>query len=323
MPNARVACSLVVLIGMLTTGLPAAAQAPRQTEVHVIFIAAALPGHAADVMANGARRAAADIGVHLDYRALRAADLDRVDLLVDAGVASPPDGLVFATEDSESLPVSIEAAIGAGIPVVSVGPRSDRMPAPGILMHVETDTALAGNEAGRQLAALGVSNALCLRVDVWQKGNVRCSSAAAAFAERGGAMGVLNALDPAGDPSGIRGAVAARLRADPTIDGLLMTDVASTSQALGAVKDAGRLTTMTLATFDLAPDALDALAAGEMAFAVDEQPFLQGYLAVMSLALGIRDGPMHGRGERILVQPVMVTQQDAAWVRQLERKGIR
>jgi simple sugar transport system substrate-binding protein len=136
-------------------------------------------------------------------------------------------------------------------------------------------------------------------------------------------MDLLTALDPAGDPSGIRGAVAARLRADPTIDGILMADAASTSQALGAIKDADRLDTITLATFDLGVDALDALAAGEMAFAVDQQPFLQGYLAVMSLTLYVRDGLLPGGGGPILVGPVMVTQEQAARVRDLARQVIR
>ena len=41
---------------------------------------------------------------------------------------------------------------------------------------------------------------------------------------------------------------------------------------------------MTLATFDLSPEVLTAVRDGDMLFAVDQQPYLQGYLPVMLLA---------------------------------------
>ena len=60
-----------------------------------------------------------------------------------------------------------------------------------------------------------------------------------------------------------------------------------------------------------------------MAFAVDQEPFLQGYLAVQSMALYARYGLLPGGGKPLLVGPVMVTDHDVARVRQLERQGIR
>jgi simple sugar transport system substrate-binding protein len=191
------------------------------------------------------------------------------------------------------------------------------------VLHVSTDESVAGMAAGRQLAALGVTNGLCLTVEVGEPAGVRCSGAATALARNRGVMDVLTALDPWGDPSGIRGALAARLRTDPTIDGILMTDAASTSQALSAVKDAGRLASITLGTFDPGTDALDALEAGELTFAIEQQPFLQGYLALMSLALYVLDGLLPGGGGPVTVGPVVVTRQEATRVRELVRQGIR
>jgi simple sugar transport system substrate-binding protein len=102
-----------------------------------------------------------------------------------------------------------------------------------------------------------------------------------------------------------------------------MTDAASTSRTLGAITGVGRSFGLTLATFDIGADALDALEAGEMAFAVDQQPFLQGFLPVMALALYARAGLAAGGGDQLQVGSVMVTQEDAAQVRTLHQLGVR
>jgi simple sugar transport system substrate-binding protein len=317
-----VSCSAVALAGLFLAGLPFGGVALDRPALHFTYITTGR-GHAAAVMEAGARQAAADLGVTLGYESLRSVDPTRVAERIAAAAAVTPDGLVIAVDDIGPLDAPIESAAAMGIPIVSVGPQDDAALPPGVLLHVDTDDTLAGIAAGRQLSILGVTNVLCLKVDVGDPADSRCTGAAIGLAEGGGVMDVLTAIDPAGDPSGIRGAVAARLLADPTIDGILMTDAASTSQALAAVRDAGRLIGLTLATFDIGADALDALEAGELAFAVDQQPYLQGYLAIMSLALYVRDGLLLGGGPSFLVGHVMVANQEAARVRQLHEEGIR
>ena len=86
-----------------------------------------------------------------------------------------------------------------------------------------------------------------------------------------------------------------------------MTDAASTSQVVAAIADAGRDTTVELGTIGIGADALDALEAGRMAFAVDQQPFRQGYLAVLAMAAYARDGLLLGNGEPLTVRYAVVT----------------
>jgi simple sugar transport system substrate-binding protein len=258
--------------------------------------------------------------VSLGYVQVRSGDPARVAERIDTAVAARPDGLVIAIEDIDIPAASIDAAAALGVPIVSVGPAGGT--APHVLARVERDETAAGVAAGRMLGTLGVTNALCLTVDVGDPADSRCSGAANGLAEHGGILDVLTAIDPAGDPSGIRGAVAARLRADPTIDGVLMTDPIGTSQTVGAITGAGRLGDLTLATLGIDDEALDALEAGAMAFAVDQQPFLEGYLPVMALGLYLRDGLLPGSGA-LLVGSVMVTQQEASRVRALHEEGIR
>lgn len=59
--------------------------------------------------------------------------------------------------------------------------------------------------------------------------------------------------------------------------------------ALDAIKAAGG--GQKLATFDLSPDVLDVIDAGDMSFAIDQQQYLQGYLA--EARCGYRGGAEH------------------------------
>ena len=312
----------VAIAGVVMATLPFGAVAQDTPDLRFAYVTTAR-GHAEAVMEAGARQAAADLGVALGYESVRSVDPVRVAERIDAAVAAGPDGLVIAADDIVPMGTSIREAAAVGIPIVWVGQQTDTSPPRGVDLRVVPDDTLAGLAAGRQLGILGVRNALCLKVDVHMSADSRCSGAAKGLAEGGGRMDVLTAIDPAGDPSGVRGAVAARLLADPTIDGVLMTDASSTPQTLAAIMALGRPSDPTVAAFGIDTDVLDALDAGTMAFAVDGQPFLHGYLPIMALALDTRAGLSLGGREPLVVGSVIVTREDAAQVRTSYELGVR
>ena len=61
------------------------------------------------------------------------------------------------------------------------------------------------------------------------------------------------------------------------------------SRRVAAVKDAGKAG-VRVASFDLSANFLKSIAAGEAAFAIDQQQYLQGYLPVVFLALNAKYG---------------------------------
>jgi ABC-type sugar transport system substrate-binding protein len=160
-----VSCSTVALAGLFLAVLPFGGVARDRAALHFTYITTGR-GHAAAVMEAGARQAAADLGVTLGYESLRSVDPTRVAERIAAAAAARPDGLVIAIDDIGPLDTPIEAAATMGIRIVTVGPQGDAARSPGVLMHVDTDDTLAGIAAGRQLSVLGVTNVLCLKVDV-------------------------------------------------------------------------------------------------------------------------------------------------------------
>ena len=71
------------------------------------------------VVKNGVDDAAELMGVEVQYQAPQSFDMVAMKQLIDAAVASQPDGLVVSIPDADALGHSIQAAVAAGIPVIS------------------------------------------------------------------------------------------------------------------------------------------------------------------------------------------------------------
>ena len=61
-----------------------------------------------------------------------------------------------------------------------------------------------------------------------------------------------------------------------------------------------------IVTFDLSPDVVQAIKDKKIEFSVDQQPYLQGYLAVDSLWLYLTNGNEIGGGKPVLTGPAFV-----------------
>ena len=74
---------------------------------------------------------------------------------------------------------------------------------------------------------------------------------------------------------------------------------------------------------DLSPEQNALFLAGDVAFAVDQQPYLQGYLPVVFFALKVRNGNDVGGGQPVYSGPGFVTKDNAAQVKQFAAAGTR
>ncbi|MER3418695.1 MAG: LacI family transcriptional regulator [Chloroflexota bacterium] len=275
-------------------------------------------GQAADpfwsVVKNGVDQAAKDVNVRVEYRAPETFDMVRMAQLIDAAVASKPNGIVVSIPDAKALEKSITAAVKAGIPVVSMNSGSDAAERLGVLLHVGQTEYEAGLGAGKRMKAAGVKNAICVNHEV---GNVALDLRCKGFFD---GLGIKANVLPVkiGDPTGIKNAVDAALQKDPTIDGILTLGPTAAEPVLQAVE--GKK--ITFGTFDLSPAVLKALSEKKMAFAIDQQQWLQGYLPVVILANYVRYGLLPANPV-ILTGPGFVTPENAARVIDLSKRGIR
>ncbi|MFV2061925.1 MAG: sugar ABC transporter substrate-binding protein [Chloroflexota bacterium] len=315
----------LISLGLLAgAGIAPASVAAQDDDIRIEVVS---HGQASDpfwsVVQNGVLAAAKDMGVTVNYSAPPTFDMPAMAQLIDTVVAGEPDGLIVSLPDADALGPSIQAAIDAGIPVISMNSGSDEYKALGILAHVGQTEYEAGFGGGERMAAAGVTKAICVNQEV---GNValdlRCQGFADALAPAGVESSVL-AVDLT-DPAQSQAAIAAALTADPDVDGVLTLGPTGADPALLAFEDLGVLGSTKLATFDLSPSALQAIVDGDMLFAIDQQQYLQGYLPVVMLTLFNRFGGLiPGGGGVVLTGPGFVTADNAAAVIELSAQGIR
>jgi simple sugar transport system substrate-binding protein len=85
------------------------------------------------------------------------------------------------------------------------------------------------------------------------------------------------------DLPAVRTTIAAKLKQDPSIDFVVLLDAPVALTAIGAVSDAG--STARIGTFDFNPQIPARIKDGQLVFAIDQQPWLQGYEAIDALWL--------------------------------------
>jgi simple sugar transport system substrate-binding protein len=271
------------------------------------------------IVRTGVQAAERQVSAQVDYEAPDVYSLERMIELIDEAVASEPDGLVVSIPEP-GLGPAIRRAVKAGIPVVSINSGNDVYRELGVLAHVGQPEGRAGHAAGRRLARAGVRRALCVNQQVGNLGlDARCAGLARAMREAGGTSSVLGVDDQsAATPRRIGAAVV-----QGRIDGILAANATSGLQAVEGVARVKRTPQVSVAAFDLGPEVLAAVRDGKMLFAVDQQPYLQGYLPVIMLANRARYGLLPAQGDVVATGANFVTRENADQAIELAERSIR
>ena len=268
-----------------------------------------------DVVRNGAEKAGEDLGIEVDYQS--DGDPQRQAQLIEAAVNSQADGIVVSMANPDALQDAVESAVEAGIPVVTINSGGDRSAEFGAIGHVGQDEAIAGRGAGEQLAASGAANVLCV---IHEAGNIGLEQRCSGASEGLGADVTLLQVD-INDITGAQSAIASQLQGDAGIDAVLTLNSAVAAAAVEAAADAG--SEAQIATFDLNEDVISGIQAGDIAFAVDQQQYEQGYLPVVMLKLYAENLNTVGGGQPVLTGPGIVDADNVDEIADLASAGTR
>ncbi|WP_109005994.1 sugar ABC transporter substrate-binding protein [Streptomyces rishiriensis] len=237
--------------------------------------------------------------------------------LVDAAVDKKVDAIIVTLAKPDAMKAALARAAKAGIPVITVNSGSAESKAFGALAHIGQDEAIAGRAVGEELDERGRRKAICV---LHEQGNVgheqRCAGVAKTFAGR-----VENLYVNGANMSDVQSAIEAKLQADPSIDSVVTLGAPYADAAVQARRGAG--SKAEIDTFDLNAKVAAGLRKGDLGFAVDQQPYLQGYQAVDLLWLYKYNGDVLGGGEPVLTGPQIVTKDQAAALAAYTERGTR
>ncbi len=271
---------------------------------------------------QGFNQATADYGVRTQWSA--PADFNDIvpvyTRLFEAAIARKPAAIAVGNFFPEPTEPLIRQASAEGIPVIIINSGGANYQDLGAIGFIGEDSYQMGYQGGKIAVENGVTNGLCInQIAANPVLEQRCQGYIDAVTEAGGAARmVILASEDIGNSQKVQAAVSAMLMQDQAINGVVTLGVAVGVDALESIRQVratGR--TVDLGTMDLGNAVLEAIVAGEMSFASDQQPFLQGYYGVQ-IPLLFNKYKMAPAGV-ISVGPFMVTKDNAAEVLEVNR----
>ena len=266
---------------------------------------------------NGVETAAKETDSEVEYHAPEKFDLGAMSKLIDVAVSSKPDGLIVSIPDAAAVGRSIQAAVAAKIPVISINSGLDVSKKLGCLIHIGQEEENAGKAAGERMKQMGVKNAVILNQEI---GNVALDQRTKGFRDGfEGPFHHVQVLPVTIDFQQCHDAIAVYLQKNPDLDGVMALGPVAAEPALQLLNERGKIDKIKLCTFDISPPVIEALLKKQMSFAVDQQQWLQGYLPVVFLANYLKYGSIV-QNTLILTGPSFVTPENVEQVAKLQRR---
>jgi simple sugar transport system substrate-binding protein len=293
-----------------TTGGAAARFALRFYEIsHII------PGPQASILEEGAEQAGEDLGVDVRYRS-SGSDAQLEAQLIESAVTEHPAGIAISVPDPAALSTAARDVVAAGIPFYTFNSGINDYKALGAVTHVGQDELLAGASAAERLNALGATNALCASTT---EDNVGLEERCEGFAK--GFKGTVrtDVIGEETDHPGLEANLTALVEANPDVDAILGVTPNTTMAAVSVAQAADHK--IVVGGFDLLPEIMAAISAGTLAFAVDQQLYLEGYLPIVLMYLQATNQNTAGGGRPILTGPSFVDKDNVAAISALVDQG--
>jgi simple sugar transport system substrate-binding protein len=210
----------------------------------------------------------------------------------------------------------VEAAEAKGIPVVAFNAGMDAWQKMGVKEFFGQDGYIAGQGAGDRLKKDGATKALCV---IQEQGHVDLEARCAGLKNTFPATEILNVNGK--DMPSVESTITAKLQHDPAVDMVVTLGAPFALTAVQSVKTAG--SKAKIGTFDTNAALVSAIESGDVQWAVDQQPYLQGYLAVDSLWLYLSNANVIGGGQATLTGPAFIDKSNIEAVAEYAKAGTR
>jgi simple sugar transport system substrate-binding protein len=220
--------------------------------------------------------------------------------LVQNAIDSKVNGIAVTLSNASAvIPVAKKAA-DAGIQVVVFNQGINDYKTAGAKMYFGSDETLAGQTIGQKIGQVDASGkTLCI---IQQQGSVALEARCAGVKSGFGNTDVLYVNGA--DLPGVQQSIQSKLSQDKSITHIVTLGAPIALAALPAMSGAG--STAKLITFDLNQEAAQAIKDGKIEFSVDQQPYVQGFMAVSAIWMALTNGNDIGGGKPTLTGPSIV-----------------
>jgi simple sugar transport system substrate-binding protein len=268
-----------------------------------------------DVIKKGAQDAAAKDNVEFKYS--NSGEVPTQSTFIQNAIDSKVDGIAVSLPDPAALAPVVKKAVAAGIPVVAFNAGDRAWQSTGALAFYGEPEVLAGEAAGTEMNAEGVKHAL---VVLQAQGQVQLEDRFTGISSK--FSGTTEKLYAQGtDTPQFVSTVAAKLQQDPSIDAVVTLGPALGVAVQQNLEQSG--STVKVVSYAFNNDLLPLLQSGKVAFTIDQQPYLQGYLSIDSLWLYLKNHSVIGAQQSVPTGPVVVNKDNVASILPFVKDGLR
>jgi simple sugar transport system substrate-binding protein len=264
------------------TGAASSDSGPKQS---IIMLNGPLSDPYFGALKQGSDAAAEELGIEYQYSAPPnlANFVPEYTTLINQAIGRKPDAIVIGNFVPEAFDPLIEKATAAGIPVVVVNAGLESWEADGAVGYVGFLAEELGEVAAEASLKEGVTTLLCINhAPVNPELEARCKGAEKIMSQHGGKVEELPLpYAESGTPAAVTQGIQGFISSHPEVDGVLTLGSAITTDALTAIDNLGKEGEIKVGAVTLSTAELEDIKGGSMAFAVDEQPFLQGYYGML------------------------------------------
>ena len=312
-------CIAVALGGCSSTGglRSASGSTNGSPRLRIAMITHQAPGDTFwDIVRKGGEAAAVNDNIQLVYSNDQSASGQAV--LIQNAIDQRVDGIALTLPTPGALAGAVKKAEAAGIPIVALNAGFDAWKPLGISMFIGQDEKLAGRTAGQRLSAEHAKDVLCV---IQSQGEVQLEARCAGV-EEGLSTGRTEKIYVNGaDMPSVQSTITAKLQQDRNIDYVVMLGAPFALTATQAVRSAG--SSANVVTFDTNKQLVSAIKNGSVRWAIDQQPYAQGYEAIDALWLYITNGDIIGGGRPLLTGPTFIDNTNVDTVARFAAKGTR
>ena len=221
--------------------------------------------------------------------------------LVNQAVAQGVDGIASPVWVPEAQVPALKAAAEQGIVITMYNAGAEHLKDLGGLNYYGSDEYIAGVAGGKYMAENGAKKILChIQIPGAINLESRCKGVEDGGSEAGAEVMILRVpanLD--GDVTGTAEAIKSELVSDESIDAVITLAAWASDASTNAVAQIGAAERVKVGTFDLSPAVLQRIQDGSQAMAIDQQPYLQGFLATSTLFANL------AFGTKVVTEPVL------------------
>jgi simple sugar transport system substrate-binding protein len=245
--------------------------------------------------------------------------------LIQSAISQGATAIVAADWVPEAEDAALKQAVAAKIPLIIYNAGGlDAANNVGALNYVGSDESEAGKAGGQYFGTHGAKNVLCINtIPGAANSEARCKGVADGIASSGGKSKQLPLPSSSfGNPTAVAQAIKAALLKDSSIDGVITISTGDADAAANGISQAGVGDKVKLGTFDVDPSQLKRIQSGKELFAIDQQPYMQGYLAV-SMLNGFTQWGLNLPQKPILTGPAIIDSSNIATVNAGAAAGVR